>query len=191
MKKSDKRGDIVQAAFELIAAKGFHGAPMSEIAEKAGVAAGTIYRYFSSKDDLIAAIYQALEETMRATIVEESSDGRPVRERFLALQRASIKYFVANPLHFRFMEQFYNSPYGDTMRRDNLLGKPGKHNLLIDIFSEGIAKQILKDFPLPIVFSLATGPLMFLMRDHIFGFITLDDALVERTTEACWDAIRR
>ena len=191
MKKSDKRGDILQAALELIAAKGFHGAPMSKIAEKAGVAAGTIYRYFSSKDDLIAAIYQALEETMRATIVEESSDGRPVRERFLALQRASIKYFVANPLHFRFMEQFYNSPYGDTMRRDNLLGKPGKHNLLIDIFSEGIAKQILKDFPLPIVFSLATGPLMFLMRDHIFGFITLDDALIERTTEACWDAIRR
>ena len=191
MKKPDKRGDIIQAALELIAAQGFHGAPMSEIAAKAGVAAGTIYRYFSSKDDLIVAIYRTLEEMMIEAILEESSGGRPVRERFLALQRVSIKYFIAHPLHFRFMEQFFNSPYGDTMRRDNLLGKPGKHSLLIDIFSEGIAQGILKDFPLPIVFSLATGPLMFLMRDHIFGFITLDDALIERTTEACWDAIRR
>lgn len=191
MKNLDKRRDILQAALELIAARGFHGAPMAEIAAKAGVAAGTIYRYFSGKDDLIVEIYQELEETMRAAILQKSPEGLPVRERFLALQRASIKYFIAHPLHFRFMEQFFNSPYGDTMRRDSLLGKPGKHNLLIDIFSEGIAQRILKDFPLPIIFSLATGPLMFLMRDHIFGFITLDDALIERTTVACWDAIRR
>ncbi len=191
MEKRDKRGDIIQAALELIAAQGFHGAPMSEIAAKAGGAAGTIYRYFSSKDELIVAIYRTLEDMMIEAILEESSGGRPVRERFLALQRASIRYFIVHPLHFRFMEQFYNSPYGDTMRRDSLLGKPGKHSLLIDIFSEGIAQGILKDFPLPIIFSLATGPMVFLIRDHIIGFISLDDALIERTTEACWDAIRR
>ena len=150
-----------------------------------------LYRYFPSKDDLIVSVYRTLEDMLIEAILEESVGGRSLRERFLALQRASIKYFVAHPLHFRFMEQFFNSPYGDTMRRDSLLGQPGKNSLLIDIFSEGIAQGLLKDFPLPIVFSLATGPMMFLMRDHIFGFITLDDGLIERTTEACWDAIRR
>jgi len=46
MKNSDKREEIMQAALELIAEHGFHGAPMAMIAEKAGVGAGTIYRYF-------------------------------------------------------------------------------------------------------------------------------------------------
>ena len=62
MKTSDKRSDIMQAALELIAERGFHGAPMAEIAEKAGVAAGTIYRYFENKDVLITELHQELEE---------------------------------------------------------------------------------------------------------------------------------
>jgi hypothetical protein len=45
MKNSDKREEIVQAALELIAEKGFHGAPMAMIAKKSDVAVGTIYRY--------------------------------------------------------------------------------------------------------------------------------------------------
>ena len=41
------------------------------------------------------------------------------------------------------------------------------------------------------LFSLAFGPLIFLMRDHILGFVTLDEALIKQITEACWDAIKR
>jgi len=62
MKNSDKRADIMQAAMELIAARGFHGAPMAVIAEKADVAAGTIYRYFENKDVLIAELHRDLED---------------------------------------------------------------------------------------------------------------------------------
>jgi len=57
MKNSDKRAEIIRAALELIAEHGFHGAPMAMIAEKAGVAAGTIYRYFESKDVLITELH--------------------------------------------------------------------------------------------------------------------------------------
>jgi hypothetical protein len=38
---------------------------------------------------------------------------------------------------------------------------------------------------------LAFGPLVAMARDHILGFIALDDALIARTIEACWDGIRR
>ncbi|HQM90514.1 MAG TPA: helix-turn-helix domain-containing protein, partial [Syntrophales bacterium] len=54
MKNSDKRDEILRAALELIAEHGFHGAPMAMVAERAGVGAGTIYRYFEGKDALIA-----------------------------------------------------------------------------------------------------------------------------------------
>lgn len=44
-----KKEQILEAAFEVFCAKGFHGAKMEEIAEKAGVGKGTIYEYFQNK----------------------------------------------------------------------------------------------------------------------------------------------
>lgn len=56
MKTSGKRSDIIKASMELISEQGFHGAPMSGIAAKAGVATGTIYRYFDSRNELITEL---------------------------------------------------------------------------------------------------------------------------------------
>jgi TetR/AcrR family transcriptional regulator, repressor of fatR-cypB operon len=191
MKTSDKRADVMQAALELVAEQGFHGAPMAEIAEKAGVAAGTIYRYFESKDVLITELHRELEDKIMEVLQEGYPSGRPLRERFLYLIRELLRYFITNPLHFRYMEQYFNSPYGISMHRDRLLGKSGNHDILMDIFELGIEQQVLKEFPKAVLFSLAFGPLISLMRDHILGFVTLDNILIGQITEACWDAIKR
>jgi AcrR family transcriptional regulator len=191
MKTSDKRRDIMQAALELIAKQGFHRAPMAEIAEKAGVAAGTIYRYFENKDVLISELHRELEEKISATLREGYPVERPLRERFLYLIRELLRYFITNPLHFRYMEQYFNSPYGISMHRDRLLGKSGNHDILMDIFEQGIEQQVLKELPKAVLFSLAFSPMIILMRDHILGFVILDDPLIKQITEACWDAIKR
>ena len=68
MENTDKRMAVIQAAMELIAENGFHGTPMSGIAKRAGVAAGTIYHYFESKDALIEATYALLEEQLLESI---------------------------------------------------------------------------------------------------------------------------
>lgn len=181
----------MQAALELIAERGFHAAPMAQIAKKAGVAAGTIYRYFEAKDALISELHRELEDKMSATLREGYSVEWPLREKFLYLSRGLLRYFITNPLDFRYMEQYFNSPYGISLRRDRLLGTPGNHEILIDLFEEGITQQILKDLPVAVLFSLAHGPLISLIRDHILGFVNLDETLIKQTTEACWDAIKK
>ncbi len=191
MKTSEKRADIMQAALELIAAQGFHRTPMAEIAGKAGVGAGTIYRYFESKDVLIKELYRGLEEKMRATILEGYPVERPLRERFLYLIRELLRYLITNPLHFRYMEQYFNSPYGISTHRERLLGKSGNQDILMDIFEQGIEQRVLKELPKAVLSSLAFGPLIFLLRDHILGLVILEDSLIKQTTEACWDAIKR
>ena len=191
MKISDKRTDILQAALQLIAERGFHASPMAEIAEKAGVAAGTIDRYFENKDILINELHGELEEKINGTLMEAYPLEQSLRERFLYLIRELLIYFIRNPLHFRYMEQYYNSPYGISMQRERFLGKPGKHGIVMEIFKRGVSQQLLKDLPEMVLFSLAFGPLVYLTRDHILGFVALDEKLIERTAEACWDAIKR
>jgi AcrR family transcriptional regulator len=191
MSKLEKRDEIVRAALELIAENGFHGAPMAMIAERANVGAGTIYRYFENKDLLIAGLYQDLEERMFPVILDGYAAEKPFRERFLHLGTALLRYFIENPLDFRYLEQFHNSPYGVQQRRDKLLGEKEGCDVFRKLFEDGASQQVIKDLPLVILFALSFGPLLAVARDHILGFIILDEAMMSQTVEACWDGIKR
>lgn len=181
----------MRAALELIAEQGFHGAPMAMVAERAGVGAGTIYRYFESKDALIAEIFSELEKTVVESLMRGYSVDRPLRDRFIHLSTMIIRYFIANPIQFRFIEQYMNSPYGVSLRRERLLGKARDIDLFRHLLQEGIDRRALKDLPLTLHFALAFGPILSLLRDHILGFLELDDVLIQKAAEACWDAVRR
>jgi TetR/AcrR family fatty acid metabolism transcriptional regulator len=64
-----KRDAILRAATDVFADRGFFNAQVADVARAAGVAAGTVYLYFRSKDDLLISIF---ERTMRETL----ADGR-------------------------------------------------------------------------------------------------------------------
>ena len=59
---SPKRDAILRAAIDVFAERGFFNAQVADVARAAGVAAGTVYLYFRSKDDLLVSIF---ERTMR------------------------------------------------------------------------------------------------------------------------------
>ncbi len=67
----DKRAAILNAATRVFARRGFFNAQVADVAREAGVAAGTVYLYFRSKDDLLTSIFEesmtrALEKADRA-----------------------------------------------------------------------------------------------------------------------------
>jgi TetR/AcrR family transcriptional regulator, fatty acid metabolism regulator protein len=67
LERGDKREAILRAAIDVFAARGFFNAQVADVARSAGVAAGTVYLYFRSKDDLLVSIF---ERTMREAIEE-------------------------------------------------------------------------------------------------------------------------
>jgi len=191
MKENSKRDDIIQAALDLIAERGFHGAPMAMIANRAEVGAGTIYRYFDSKDVLITEMFKEMEEKLLSVMLKGHDPQKPLRERFLYLCATVLKYFVAHPRHFRFMEQYYFSPYGASSHREKITEKSGKTNIFKDIVEQGIAEEVLKDLPLYVHIALAFGPIIALVRDQILGLIVLDESIIKKCIEACWDGIKK
>ncbi|MDD3295334.1 MAG: TetR/AcrR family transcriptional regulator [Geobacteraceae bacterium] len=189
--KPDKRHEVMCAALDLFAEQGFHGAPMSLIAERTGVGAGTIYRYFENRDILISELFKEVEENIIPFILDGYSEQDPFRVRFIHLGSQLLRYFIQHPLHFRYLEQFHNSPYGVAHRRDKILGKVGKCNVFKELFEQGASQQVLKDLPLPMLIALAFGPLLGVARDHILGFVRLDEKLIIKAIEACWDTVKR
>lgn len=64
---ADKREAILKAATQVFARHGFFQAQVADVARAAGVAAGTVYLYFRSKDDLLVSLF---ERTMKEAIAE-------------------------------------------------------------------------------------------------------------------------
>ena len=67
--RTDKRDALLRAAIDTFAARGFFNAQVADVARAAGVAAGTVYLYFRSKDDLLISIFER-------TMTEAIADGR-------------------------------------------------------------------------------------------------------------------
>lgn len=80
------RERILDAAASIIAEKGL-GAEVKEIADRAGVGIGTIYRNFPTKDDLVAAIITDMLDTTRAAL-EQAVEGQDPAEAVAAYIRA-------------------------------------------------------------------------------------------------------
>jgi TetR/AcrR family transcriptional regulator, fatty acid metabolism regulator protein len=64
---TDKRTAILDAATVVFAKRGFFGAQVADIARGAGIAAGTVYLYFKSKDEILTSLF---DRTMREAIAE-------------------------------------------------------------------------------------------------------------------------
>jgi TetR/AcrR family fatty acid metabolism transcriptional regulator len=67
VERTDRRDALLRAAIDTFAARGFFNAQVADVARAAGVAAGTVYLYFRSKDDLLTSIF---EKTMKDAIAE-------------------------------------------------------------------------------------------------------------------------
>jgi TetR/AcrR family transcriptional regulator, repressor of fatR-cypB operon len=191
MKKSNKRDDILQAALEIISEHGFHGAPMSTIAEKAGVGAGTIYCYFKSKDELIIEINRILEEKMLLAMEKNYPFNKDIKKRFFHLYNTVFTYLINHPVHFRFLEQYFYSPYGVSVHKERIVGTSGEPNIFQKLVKQGIEQKVIKDMPLFMHFAIAYGPIIILVRNHVLGLVELDNIQINQAIEAVWDAIKK
>lgn len=189
--KLSKHDKILQAALDLIAERGFHDAPISLIAKRAGVGAGTIYRYFKNKDELITAIFLDIVEKAYRVILAGYSAEKPIRERFMHLATAALRYNIEHPRIFSYMDQFLKSPYGTAIRTRMMSSRPDIDDVFITLITDGLAQRVLKDLPIATLDDLTFGPLISLSRTHIDGLCKLDERMQVTVVEACWDAIKR
>jgi AcrR family transcriptional regulator len=96
--KSQRRDEIMAAAKEVFARKGFHDTTIADIAKRAGLAYGSIYWYFDSKDELFHALMAVEEEALRshlAAAVGARQDGDGAAPFRTAVQ-ATFEFFEAD-----------------------------------------------------------------------------------------------
>lgn len=84
---AETRRSILDAAQGLVAEGGFAAVQMTEVAKKAGVATGTLYRYFSSKEALCRQVFREVSTREMGMLAEIASGDEPARERLTKVLR--------------------------------------------------------------------------------------------------------
>ena len=183
-----KRAAILEATLQLIAERGFHGTAMSMIAEKAGVGAGTIYRYFDGKQDLISQLYLETKREMGRAFLADYSEELPLQERFKMLWLNMLHYCMAHPHELAFLQQFDNSPFLDA---EVQAACAEVYEPLARFFQTAFEEGVFKEMPLAMLSALTVDVGISLAKRHASGELRLDDELKELAMNACWDALKR
>lgn len=137
----DKRTAIMGAALKLFTERGFHGTSTAQISKDAGVATGTLFNYFPTKEDLINNLYfevkGRLSRSLKVGINEEVS----LREKLKRLWSNIIWWGVSNPEEYLFVEQFCTSPYITKITREEVMKE---YIFLYELTQEGITGGVFK-----------------------------------------------
>jgi len=141
----NKREKIINAAAKFFGEKGYHNTTTSEIAEAAGVAAGTIYIYFTSKEELIVAVFEEFlgrhMERLQAGV--ESVDGPIARIR--RLMTLGLELMESNPESAKiFLSQLRQSTtmIKTVAKRSSRAYKDIIESVLADGMAKGVFRQM-------------------------------------------------
>src|ERR1700693_5712045 len=96
-KSEDKRNAILEAATRVFAESGLSAAPTSEISKQAGVAEGTLFTYFNTKDDLINALYREIKLELADAMMSDFPRKKRVRTRLRHVWDRYVNWGIANP----------------------------------------------------------------------------------------------
>lgn len=105
-----KKEKVLRTALQLVAAGGFQGAPIAELAAKSKVAVGTIYHHFAGKDEMVVAMYRLCKESLSLSLEPALSEKANAAKKFDKVWNALMDFAVKNAVEFSFLDQYKSSP---------------------------------------------------------------------------------
>ena len=104
-KSENKRNAILDAATRLFAERGLTAAPTSEISKLAGVAEGTLFTYFKTKDDLINALYQEIKLELADAMMSDFPRKKNIRTKLRHVWDRYVNWGIASPRQRKVLAQ--------------------------------------------------------------------------------------
>ena len=147
---AEKRARILESAERVFALKGFFGSKVADIAAEAGVADGTIYLYFRSKDDLLISVFEEQMAKVNEALQTAIRGVKDAAEKLRRLIRTWVGLVEAHPratevitLELRqsakFMKEYSNPRFADFLK------------IIAQVIDEGQKAGLLRaDVPAPV-----------------------------------------
>jgi AcrR family transcriptional regulator len=136
-RKAATRERIVTAALDQLAEGGYASANVQAVAARAGVATGSVYRYFPSKSELFAEVFRRASAHDMALFAEATAgDNRPASERIAAAVESFARRALAGPVR---AYALIAEPVDPSVEAERLIFRRGYRDVLASVLREGVA----------------------------------------------------
>ncbi|MCS3901881.1 TetR/AcrR family transcriptional regulator [Methanococcus voltae] len=147
----DKRKAVMGAALKLFTERGFHGTSTAQISKEAGVATGTLFHYFPTKEDLINNLYFEVKGDLSRTMVKDLESQHNFKDKMKKIWYNLTKWGLNNHNEFIFVGQFCNSPYISNFTREEVMKE---YVFLHTLIESGIKNGYVKELPSELVIAM-------------------------------------
>lgn len=183
-RSEDRRQAIIDAAIALIAREGL-GAATAAIAKEAGVANGSLFTYFPTKNDLLNQLYLEIKSELIATVDEGFADAGDERAQMLHMWTRWTGWGARNPQKRRVLAQLSASDLvPEEAKVAGYTAASRSVNLVQQVARQGALKHQAPAFAGAIVESLAATTMDFMIRDPAHA-----DQISLSAFEALWKAL--
>jgi AcrR family transcriptional regulator len=184
--KDDKRDRLLSAALELFETRGFDAVTVPEIAAKAGVAVGTVYRYFATKEALVNVLYRHWKTLYNEIVLAPVSEGLSIRRQFGTYWQRMTLFARARPAATRFMDLHHHGAYLDEESRAlSRLYREAAEAFV----ARGRRAGVLRPLDPILVVALMWGAAAGLVKFAAQGALDFDGNAATDMEEALWRAI--
>lgn len=184
---SGKREAILDAALDLFAERGFHGTAVPLVAERAKVGAGTVYRYFESKEALVNVLFRREKgQFLQALTADLPRDASP-REQFRELWRRLRRFAEQQPKSAMFLELHHHAPYLDAESRE--LEASGME-LFYEFIRHFQQREVLKPLAPAVLAALVHGAFTGVAKAAMAGQLAGVPDPFEQAEACLWEAVR-
>jgi len=180
------RQRLLRAALELFTANGFRATTTPEIAERAGVAEGTIYRHFSGKEQLLNEVYRAAHR-WAAGLVADTEGTSPAQERLQRLGRRLLEGAERDPAATRMLLLARDERYLDERSRD--AAREFRYALQ-QVVAAGKSDGAVRAGPAELWAAVWLSLVAFAAERVAAREWTVEQPQVGQVLDAAWDAIR-
>jgi len=178
---------ILKAALELFVERGFHGTPVPEVAERAGVGAGTIYRSFESKEALVNVLYRRWKQAIANKMINGFPADKPPREQLRSVWERMADFALAHPRELSFLELHHHRSYLDSESQSI---EKGMHEFGAVMVRRAQAAQAVKPLDPVLLIEICNGAFLGVFRAAMEGRVPLSKETLMAAEQCCWEAIR-
>ncbi|MCL1078528.1 TetR/AcrR family transcriptional regulator [Parashewanella spongiae] len=183
---ANKREQILRSAEKIIAQEGIQHLSMQKLADDAKIAAGTIYRYFKDKDQLISELRVNILQSVAAFVFTDARAGN-VEQRFKHIWFNFVRLGCDRTPQQLNYQQFYLLPGVNTAEHNAIARETFKP--LEDLFTEGIQQHLVLNLQIEYLFSIAFEPAISLGRRIFEGHLHFNQQELQKACDICWHAI--
>lgn len=182
----EKEQKILDAALKLFVERGFHGTSTAEIAKTAGVATGTLFHYFKTKEELINKLYLYTKESMFTHIKGHFNDEKLLKDNLKDLWLKFVKFGINEPYKIHFILTFHTSPFITSLTKEQLETQTDE---LLGVYKTGIEHKELKKVSFEIMIEFFWGNVVSTLNYLNKYPEKLDDINLNHAFELFWSGI--